>query len=123
MNDLQIRTAYHRRRLWRHHADPSTLVVDELGLQHGKCRADIAVVNGHLIGHEIKSDIDSLDRLSSQVDGYNAVFDRVSVVVTERHLKGAISLVPEWWGVVAAAQGSRGGIHFTTIGQRVKRLR
>lgn len=115
MNDHQIRAAFHRRRLLRHHRDPHTLVLDELGLQHGKCRADIALVNGHLVGIEIKSDVDSLDRLSAQVVSYSAVFDRISLVLTHRHLEAAVRLVPEWWGLVLAKQGPRGGIDFTTI--------
>ena len=72
MNDAQIRSSFHSKKLRRHHATPDTLVVDELGLKHGKCRADIAVINGHLIGYEIKSDDDSLHRLARQVEAYNA---------------------------------------------------
>ncbi len=66
MNDPEIRRAYHRLRLARHHRDPNTLVVDELGLQHGESRADIAVVNGHLLGVEIKSDVDTLIALTGR---------------------------------------------------------
>jgi hypothetical protein len=55
MNDPLIRKAFHCSFLQKEHAAPTTLVVDELGLEHGKCRADIAVINGHLIGYEIKS--------------------------------------------------------------------
>jgi hypothetical protein len=117
LDDSQMRAAYHRKRLKRHHSDSSTVVVDELGLQHGKFRADIAVVNGHLAGFEIKSDVDQLTRLSSQVDGYGAVFDRVTLIVTDRHLRRAAELVPNWWGLVTTHRGPRGGIHFTTARQ------
>jgi hypothetical protein len=115
MNEAEIRTAFHRRRLCRHHSDPATLVLDELGLRHGKWRADIAVVNHQLIGYEIKSEADSLRRLGFQIDGYNAVFDYVSIVVAERHLNEAMALVPDWWGVILVTEGPRGGIHFRTI--------
>lgn len=117
MNDSQIRAAYHRQRLSRHHSDPQTLVLDELGLQHGRCRADIAVINGHLVGFEIKSDVDSLHRLESQVLGYNAVFDRIVLVAAERHVEGALQAIPEWWGLVCAVSGPRGGIRFKTVRQ------
>ena len=80
MNDVEIRQNFHRKILRRQHAHKDTLVIDELGLQHGKCRADIAVVNGHLVGYEIKSSSDSLSRLKQQVESYNAVFDRVFIV-------------------------------------------
>ena len=115
MNDREIRDAYHRRRLSRQHKDPDTRVVDELGLRHGVCRADIAVVNGHLVGIEIKSDVDSLDRLSTQVASYSSVFDRAILVSTDKHLPRATDHVPEWWDIVCANQGPRGGIEFTTV--------
>ncbi len=115
MKDLKIRTSFHQKCLRKHHCNSSTLVVDELGLQHGKCRADIAVINGHLIGYEIKSDVDSLRRLNDQIDSYNAVFDRVSAVVAECHLSEAVAMLPEWWGVISVLEGQRGAMHFKTI--------
>ena len=90
-------------------------MVDELGLQHGKCRADIAVINGHLIGYEIKSDVDSLRRLNDQIESYNAVFDRLSAIVAERHLSEAVAMLPECWGVISVLESQRGAIHFETI--------
>ena len=58
MNDMLIRESFHRQVLKRYRRSPHTLVLNELGLRHGKCRADIAVVNGSLTGYEIKSDDD-----------------------------------------------------------------
>ena len=109
MNDEQIRRQFHRKRLRRHHDDSETVVVDELGLKHGRCRADIAVINGHFIGYEIKSDNDSLRRLPEQIDVYSAVFDRASVIVGEKHACAVKSLIPGWWGLILASQGPRGG--------------
>lgn len=115
VNDSEIRRAYHRIRLARHHRDPNTLVIDELGLRHGASRADIAVVNGHLVGIEIKSDVDTLSRLDGQVDSYSAVFDRAVLVTTARHSSEALESVPGWWGVVEAHQGPRGAVRFQTL--------
>jgi hypothetical protein len=120
MNDSQIRTSFHKKCLYKYHCDSATLVVDELGLQHGKCRADIAVINGHLIGYEIKSDADSLRRLTDQIDSYNAVFDRASAIVAARHLSEAVAMLPQWWGVISVSEGRRGAIHFRTV-RRPKR--
>ncbi len=120
MNDLQIRTSFHKKCLRKHHFDSSTIVVDELGLRHGKCRADIAIINGHLIGYEIKSDVDSLRRLDGQIASYNAVFDRVFVIVAERHLNEAIAMLPEWWGIISVTEGQRGAVNFKTV-RRPKR--
>jgi hypothetical protein len=104
MNDPQIRRAFHTTFLWEDHKDSATLIVDELGLEHGKCRADIAVINGHMEGFEIKSDVDSLSRLSHQIDSYNAIFDRSSVIVTARHLEQVKRMIPEWWGIIMVTE-------------------
>jgi hypothetical protein len=115
LNDAIIRQSFHHKKLRKHHAASDTLVLDELGLQHGRCRADIAVVNGHLVGYEIKSDDDSLNRLAQQVDAYNAVFDNITAVVGTRHLVGVDRMVPGWWGLMIASKGQRGAVHFETV--------
>lgn len=79
-----------------------TLIVEEMGLDQGAIRVDVAIVNGLLSGYEIKSDWDNLERLPAQRDVYNAVFDEVTVVAGRRHLPKVLPLVPEWWGVVVA---------------------
>ncbi len=112
MNDPQIRKAFHETILLKHHNQPTTLVIDELGLEHGRCRADIAVVNGHLIGYEIKSDVDSLKRLSSQINVYNAVFDNSSLILTERHLDEALRIVPDWWGIIVVKEVAENSLKF-----------
>jgi hypothetical protein len=115
MNDAQVREHFHRKMLRRQHASRGTLVVNELGLDHGKCRADIAVINGRLVGYEIKSDSDSLKRLAEQVRSYSAVFDRAFMIVGERHAESVQELIPEWWGVILSSRGPRGAIHFRTL--------
>jgi hypothetical protein len=115
MNDLEIRQNFHRKALRRQHAQKDTLVVDELGLNHGKCRADIAVVNGHLVGYEIKSNSDSLRRLKEQVKSYNAVFDKISIVVGNRHINSIQNYIPQWWGVIVSTRGPRGAVNFDII--------
>jgi hypothetical protein len=115
MNDSLIRDSFHRQILRRHHTSPHTLVLNELGLKHGRCRADIAIVNGTLTGYEIKSDKDSLGRLAEQVRTYSAVFDRSTVISGAKHRSGVLSLLPKWWGVIVCHQGPRGGIRFETL--------
>ena len=115
MNDIQIRLNFHEKKLRWQHADETTLVIDELGLNHGRCRADIAVVNGHLIGYEIKSDSDTLNRLEEQVKSYNAVFDKAFVIVGQRYAEVIMEHIPEWWGIILSEKGSRGAIHFTGL--------
>jgi hypothetical protein len=115
MNDLLIRQSFHKKMLRRYHSCKNTLVVDELGLKHGKCRADIAVINGYLHGFEIKSDNDSLCRLGNQAEIYSLVFDRATMIVGTRHTATVTALVPEWWGIIVCTQGSRGAVTFKTV--------
>jgi len=115
MNDAEIRQNFHRKELRRQHIRDDTLVIDELGLNHGKCRADIAVVNGNFIGYEIKSNKDSLRRLNEQVKSYNSVFDKVSIIVGHRHSSSIRKYVPEYWGIIISVRGSRGAVSFEMI--------
>jgi hypothetical protein len=115
MNDVQIRANFHRKKLRWHHTSGDSLVIDELGLNHGRSRADIAVVNGHLVGYEIKSDSDSLDRLAEQIKSYNAVFDWAFIIVGERHVKSIEKYVPDWWGLILSVTGRRGAVNFKTL--------
>jgi hypothetical protein len=115
MNDVEIRQNFHKKRLRWQHAQKDTLVIDELGLNHGKCRADIAVVNGQFVGYEIKSNNDSLRRLEEQVKSYNAVFDKVSIIVGDRYIKSIQNYIPEWWGIIVSIRGSRGAVNFNIV--------
>src|SRR5579859_3482368 len=112
MNDELIRQHFHRQVLQRYQTAADSLVLDELGLCHGKSRADIAVVNGSLTGYEIKSDEDSLERLGEQVKVYGVVFDRAFVITGRKHRDSILSQLPKWWGVIVCEQGRRGGIRF-----------
>ena len=78
--------------------DDDALIRPELGLL-GAARIDVAVVNGSLVGYEIKSSADRLDRLPGQATVYGRVFDRVVLVCDQRHLVRARGMIPAWWGV------------------------
>lgn len=101
-NDLTIRSAL-KELLNKHHGnDKKVRIIEELGIQHGTVRVDIAVINGLLHGYEIKSDQDTLQRLPEQMEAFNAVFDKMTLVVGKTHLYEAINMVPEWWGITTA---------------------
>jgi hypothetical protein len=108
MKDIHIREVLLRDLRSKHVADPNTVVIQEMGLCKGDARVDLAVVNGHLHGYEIKSDEDNLDRLPSQRDLYGKVFDRMTVVSGARHLSKVRRIVPEWWGIQRAELGKSG---------------
>lgn len=115
LNDETIRKAIHQKKLRKQHLASNTLVIDELGLKHGKNRADIAVINGNLHGIEIKSDEDSLSRLPQQIQAYNDIFDKVTIYVGSKHAVDVQAMIPHWWGVTLTSVGLKGGILFDSI--------
>ncbi len=114
VRDREVRRALHQKVLMDHHGDSNTLVLDELGLRHGTCRVDIAVVNSFFHGYEIKSDADTLYRLPNQVSVYSLVFDRVTLVVGKTHIEKVNTAIPGWWGIKVVTVGPRGSINFET---------
>jgi len=98
-NDRLIRTALNENLLRDY---PNAKIIEELGITHGAARIDIAVISGSIHGFELKSDIDTLDRLPEQIKIYNSVLDKVTLVVGKNHLFKAFNIVPEWWGVTIA---------------------
>lgn len=112
MHEYELRNELKRSVLARQARDPETRIVDELGLRHGLARIDIAVINGIMHGYELKSDKDNLKRLPHQVQVYNSVLDKITLVVGSRHANEAATLVPNWWGIKIARLTTRGGIEF-----------
>lgn len=115
LRDSDVRRAAYGRLLSHAQACPDTLVIDELGLDHGSSRIDIAVINGHIRGLEIKAEADSLERLPRQVVAYGEVVDKASLIVASRHMDAALTIIPDWWGVIVADRGSRQGVRFQRI--------
>ena len=114
-NDTIIREALVKQLENEYASNPEYRVIPELGLWHGASRVDVAVVNGILHGFEIKSDKDTLDRLPSQREAYNAVFDKVTLVVGAKHFVDAFKIVPNWWGIETAHLDKNGSVFFNTI--------
>ena len=113
--DPQIRAALHKQKLKRLHTRADTIIVDELGLAHADVIVDVAVINGHLHGFEIKSAADSLLRLPRQICVYEQCLEKLTIVCDKKHLRGVTDLAPDWCGVLEVTKGARGGIAFETI--------
>jgi hypothetical protein len=77
-------------------------------------RIDLAVVNGLLHGYEIKSDRDTLKRLDRQLEIYNCVLDRATLVVGARHTEEASEALPNWWGLLRF-EATPSGPRFTVL--------
>ncbi len=102
MRDIDIRKTLLKSFQKQYRNDMDTLIISELGLCQGSARIDLAIINGSIHGYEIKSEKDTLIRLSGQQDIYNKVLDFVTVVASSCHLSKIEKLVPNWWGVIEA---------------------
>lgn len=97
-NDILIRSAF-RIQIRRKYNNNNTMVVEELGLEHGSVRVDLATIGKTLHGYEFKSDMDTLGRLPRQMERYNEIMDKVTLVVGKNHILNAIKIIPDWWGI------------------------
>lgn len=93
-------------------------LIEELAIERGAARVDVAYITSHLEGFEIKSDFDTFDRMSNQIHAYNRVFEKISLVTTAAWLADAIRLMPSWWGLIVADQAREGD---DAIGLRIVR--
>ncbi|MBO8163906.1 MAG: sce7726 family protein [Brevibacillus sp.] len=70
----------------------------------GASRLDIGRINGKSYAYEIKTELDSLDKLDKQIQDYSQVFEFVYVVVHTKHLPKVFELVPESCGIISFRQ-------------------
>ena len=114
LNDKDIRDVLIEK-LTKSNKNHDYRIINELGLCDGEARADIAGANGKLCGYEIKSDRDTLERLSNQIKAYNATFDRITIVVGEKFEHKILSIVPEFWGVEVAYMNRFGRVSIKKV--------
>ena len=83
--------------LGRHSLNTSTLISES---NVGKSKADIVIFNGTSTVYEIKTELDSLNRLEAQLEDYLKCFDKIYVITTlenikklENKLSGKIGLI------------------------------
>lgn len=107
MKDADIRPVLDARLQRRYGQHPDTAIIHEFGIHCGIHRVDMAVVNGVISGYEIKSEKDTLKRLPAQVTAYGMVFDKMTLIVSEKHHSAALGIIPDWWEVLIATPGTR----------------
>lgn len=100
MLDRDIRSYLHDTYLRRYKEDGVSCVVEEMGLSAHAARIDIGIINGQLVGYEIKSDRDTLYRLPGQLEVYNQIFDRITVVCGPKHLGKLQGILPKHIGLL-----------------------
>jgi hypothetical protein len=122
LRDTDIRMAAKALLLAHAQSFPDTRIVEEFGLSHGAARVDIAVINGHIRGIEIKAEADTLSRLPRQVSAYGRVVDLATLIAAERHIEAAAALLPNWWGIIEARKTRKDRVAFRRLrNERVNR--
>ncbi|WP_048893967.1 sce7726 family protein [Dehalococcoides mccartyi] len=106
LRDKDIRSALTDNLLSSYKHDNNTLILQEFGLCEHLVRVDMAVVNGIMMGFEIKSDADTLERLPVQSEIYSKIFDKVIIVIGEIHITKISDKIPQWWGIWVAHKTS-----------------
>lgn len=89
-------------------AQDGSRTYEELQIEHGSARVDLAVIGAELHAYELKSDADNFGRLHNQIHAYNRVFDRITIVTGPLHAQGALKVVPSWWGVMCVGRDADG---------------
>lgn len=90
MNEKKIRSCLVDY-LSKKHDLVNTIFIKELFVNNFACRADLVMANGQLSVFEIKSKLDSLDRLPNQIENYIKAFENITVVCAQKHLDKVLS--------------------------------
>jgi hypothetical protein len=114
LNDYRIRESLRTKITSDYASENDLMVVEELGVLQGNFRVDLAAVNGSIHGYEIKSDVDSLSRLTTQIEAYSSLFEYLTIVVGTRHLSRVKRMLPRFCGLLVA-QDAGNGVHFKQI--------
>lgn len=84
--------------LSKRHALDSTIILNEFRV--GSSKADLVVLNGTSTAYEIKTELDNLDRLESQLASYRKCFDKIFIVTYGDNIKKISSLVDKHIGLI-----------------------
>ncbi|WP_312770267.1 sce7726 family protein [Pseudoxanthomonas mexicana] len=118
MREAQIKKALADHLIGQHSAQRYSFL-EELRLHGGEVRADLVHVE-QMHCFEIKSEADSLARLINQGSRYTLVFDRVTLVLAERHVAKAIDMLPPWWGVLVLEAATGQFVSLREAGMNVR---
>lgn len=83
--------------LGRHSPNTTTLLSE---LRVDNCRADLVMLNGTSSVYEIKTANDTTSRLSSQLEAYTSMFDKIFVISDEKHIDTIQSSTSEHIGIL-----------------------
>ena len=63
-------------------------------------KADFIMINGKGVVYEIKTELDNLERLDSQIKDYYKAFSEVVIVTYEENLDKVIKIIPDAVGIM-----------------------
>lgn len=76
-------------------------------------RADLCKINNNSFVFEIKTDLDTLDRLDKQLFDYSSVFEYVYVVCSEKNLSKIVDSISENVGIYCYRKNKKGNYTFS----------
>ncbi len=100
LDDKQIRSSLIQR-LKSQIVKPKA-VIEELRVHNGNAIADVVALYKDAHCFEIKGDGDKIERILKQGHYYNLSFRKITLVTTSKHLKKALSISPDFWGIIVA---------------------
>lgn len=87
-------------------------VINEFTIENYSRRVDLALIkNNELHAYEVKSEYDSLRRLEGQVLKYSEYFDKITVVLSRKHIQKALHKLPSYIEVIEFDNGWLKTIH------------
>ena len=93
----------------------SDTIIEEMGIENGTARIDLAVISDRLSGYEIKSDFDNALRLVNQIHSYNRVFEHICIVTGPLSGIAIERILPSWWGIIRAERGEDGSLKLNEV--------
>lgn len=96
-NEYVFKNFIFRKLILSNHEMSSCVAIPEFNVDSSK--ADLAVFNGTSTVYEIKSDIDTTERLASQLNDYNRFFEHINVVISEKHLEKVKKIITDNVGI------------------------
>lgn len=106
-NEISIKSAFIKKNIMK-----TSNHVTVFELNSNKSRLDLCKVNGHSIAYEIKTDLDSLERLEKQLNSYQELYDKVFVICSVKREKEIVKLLPQGCGLYTYKQLKNGSYTF-----------
>ncbi|MDG4475394.1 sce7726 family protein [Thiovibrio frasassiensis] len=102
LGDREIRSSLIRK-LKQQVAKPKA-IIEELRVHNGNAIADVVALYTEAHCFEIKGDGDKVERITEQGQYYNSSFRKITLVTTRRHVSKALSIAPNYWGIMVAEE-------------------